>query len=145
MDTQLSLSPRYTLDAPFPWLMGIDPVRRYWVHVNGESSITVAIPGLTVSSHRAFREAVISFRSLAPGESLLLPTSVNSRVEIRCIAENLYAIPYAIETAKTWHLFDYETIEALLLTAHPDWQCSPQDMALGRDLLQQSWQQPSAA
>lgn len=107
--------------------------------------MSLAIPGLTVNSSRAFREAIISFRSLAPGESLLLSTYINSRLEIYCIAENLYAIPYAIGTAKAWHLFDYETIESLLLTSHPDWQCSPQDMALGRDLLHQSWHQPSAA
>ena len=145
MDTLLSLSPRYTLDDGPTWLVGIDPVRRYWLHVNSDPSTTVAIPGLTVSSPKSFKEAIIGFRSLSAGESLFLSTYAHSRLEVRCIGDNLYAIPHAIEGAKAWHLFDYETVEAFLLTAHPDWQCSPQDIELGRDLLQQSWLQPSAA
>lgn len=140
MYTKLSLSPRYTLESGPAWLVGIDPIRRYWINVNSNEAKTISIPGLAVSSIDAFKDSVLAFRSLSAGESLFLTTYTHSRIEVRCIGENLYAIPHAVEGAQTWHLFDYETIEAFLLTAHPDWQCSPQDMALGQTLLQQSWQ-----
>ena len=141
----LYLSPRYTLDDDLAWLVGIDPVRRYWLRVNGDASETVSIPGLAVSSPQAFKKAILGFRSLSAGESLFLPTSSNTRLEICCVGENLYAIPHLVQGAPAWHLFDYETIESFLMTAHPDWQCSPKDMELGRALLQQSWGQPSLA
>jgi hypothetical protein len=145
MQSQLSLSPRYTLDDESPWLVGIDPVRRYWVRINGETDLTIAIPGLVVSSSAAFKEAIVSFRSLAVGKTLTLPTFTRKPLQIHHLADNLYAIAAAEQEAPVWHLFDRETIEAFLLTAHPDWQCAPQDVALGRDLIWQSWQQPSAA
>ena len=141
----LSLSPRYTLDDESPWLVGIDPVRRYWIQVNGADSLKIAIPGLIVSSIEEFKNAVLGFRQLEEGEQLTLSTFGDEDLTIQCVAANLYAIAYPINEAEAWHLFDRETVEAFLLTAHPDWQCSPKDVALGRDLLLQSWHQPAVA
>ena len=145
MRSQLSLSPRYTLDDEQPWLIGIDPVRRYWVRVNGSSSCSTIVPGLVVSGQQEFKSAILSFRALEVGETLALPTFTSSQLVIHHLAENLYAIVHPIEAAQAWHLFDRETIEAFLMTAHPDWQCTPQDIALGRDLVFQAWQKPCAA
>jgi len=44
-----------------------------------------------------------------------------------------------------WHLFDYESLESLLMTAHPDWRCAPEHLALGRSLLSVAFEQPAAA
>ena len=144
MRFQLSLSPRYTLDDEQPWLVGIDPVRRYWIEVNGYSSASIAIPGLMVSDQQEFRNSILSFRALEIGGALALPTFTDTPLVIHCLAENLYAIAHPVESAPTWHLFDRETIEAFLMAAHPDWQCAPQDVALGRDIVFQAWQQPCA-
>ena len=145
MQSQLSLSPRYTLDDESPWLVGIDPVRRYWIHINGDSSETIAIPGLMVSSSEDFKTAVLSFRSLQAGATLTLPTFTSESLVIHHLRENLYAIAHPVKGVRAWHLFDRETIEAFLMTAHPDWKCAPQDIDLGRDLLLKSWQQPCVA
>ncbi|MEM9216964.1 MAG: hypothetical protein AAGD25_21770 [Cyanobacteria bacterium P01_F01_bin.150] len=145
MVTQFSLSPRYTLDDEFSWLVGIDPVRRYWINVNGDGLTSIAIPGLMAPSHQAFKEALIGFRSLPIGGTMLLSTYTHKQLELRCVGENLYAIPYDVEGKQAWHLFDYETVEAFLLTAHPDWKCSAKDVELGRGLLTQVWLHQSAA
>lgn len=145
MQSILPIAPRYTLDDESPWLVGIDPVRRYWLKVNGAEAFRVAIPGLSTVSFETLKEAIKSFRSLPAGATITLPTFTTERLTIHCLAHNLYAIPYPINGASAWHLFDRETIEAFLLTAHPDWQCAPQDIALGRDAIFQSWEQPSAA
>ncbi|MEO0947155.1 MAG: hypothetical protein AAFY11_03245 [Cyanobacteria bacterium J06641_5] len=145
MKPQLSLAPRYILDDCSPWLRGIDPVRRYWLKVNGEDDLTIQIPGLTASSLDIVKESVQCFRASQPGTTLTLSTFTSERLTIHHLTDNLYAIPYSVKGAAAWHLFDRETIESFLLAAHPDWQCAPQDVALGRDLIYQAWEQPSAA
>ena len=144
MHSRLSLSPRYCLDDVSPWLVGIDPVRRYWIWVNGDSSQTMVVPGLSIASLDEFTGAILNFRSLEIGETLALPTFTTKPLVVQYLADNLYAISHAVEGASTWHLFDRETVESFLLSAHPDWKSSPQGIDLGRDLLLQSWQQPSA-
>ncbi|MEM9808834.1 MAG: hypothetical protein AAF959_26570 [Cyanobacteria bacterium P01_D01_bin.56] len=139
MQPMLALAPRYTLDDASTWLIGIDPVRRYCIRLGCESSITLKIPGLMTASFESLRNSIQTFRSLLPGASMSLPSFTLENLTIHHLAEDLYAIPYAVNGAPAWHLFDRETLESLLLTAHPDWQCTPQDIALGRDLLYQSW------
>lgn len=139
--TQLfALSPRYHLDDDLPWLEGIDPSRHYWINVNGDSKLTIAIPGLTVSSLSEFKQAIRQFRSLQPGEQMRLERAVNAG-QIHCISSNCYAIETQGEQATVWHLFDRETLESLLMTAHPDWICAERDIELGRKLLARSFQQ----
>ncbi|MEO1590232.1 MAG: hypothetical protein AAFU71_02955 [Cyanobacteria bacterium J06632_22] len=145
MHPQLSLTPRYTLDDSSPWLVGIDPVRRYWIKVNGESDQTIQIPGMMSASLNIVKQAIQSFRASQPGMTMTLPTAASATLKIYHVNNNLYAVPAMVEGATAWHLFDAETIESFLLTAHPDWQCAPQDVALGRTLLCQAWEQPSAA
>ena len=145
MQSSLPLAPRYTLDDELPWLLGIDPVRRYWIKVNGEGRCAIAIPGLSTVSFEVLKEAVQSFRTLPVGATLTLPTFTTERLTIHCLAANLYAIPGMVSGAPTWHLFDRETVESFLRTAHPDWQCAPQDIALGRSTIMQAWEQPSVA
>ena len=145
MSSELPLAPRYTLDDASPWLVGIDPVRRYWLKANGSEDMKIAIPGLSTTSFETLKEAIKSFRTLPVGATLTLPTFTTERLTIHCLASNLYAIPHPINHALTWHLFDRETVEAFLLTAHPDWQCAPQDISLGRDTIVQAWGQSSAA
>lgn len=145
MQFALSLTPRYTLDDESTWLIGIDPVRRYWIKVDDEAAITITIPGLLTPSFEALKEVVQSFRSLPVGAMLTLPTFTSERLTIHHLTDNLYAIPHPVNGALAWHLFDRETIEAFLLTAHSDWQCAPQDLALGRDLITQGFKQPSVA
>jgi hypothetical protein len=135
------LAPRYRLDDESPWLEGIDPSRHYWIAVNGEKKVTLALPGLIASSIDEFKQVVRQFRSLKPGEIMSL-TRISSRCMIRCISENCYAIEARINDAPVWHLFDQETLESLLMTAHPDWQCSPSDIELGRKMLLRSLEQP---
>ena len=145
MQSKLSLAPRYTLDDETVWLVGIDPVRRYWIQVNGDSSMRIAIPGLMLSEQQEFKSAVLGFRSLQQGQALTLSTFTNQSLLIHCVAENLYAIPHPVNGASVWHLFDRETVESFLLTAHEDWKCAPQDVALGRELIFKAWQQSCAA
>jgi hypothetical protein len=138
------LSPRYHLDDESSWLEGIDPSRHYWIAVNGEKKVTLALPGLIVSSIDELKQVVRKFRSLQPGEIMSL-TRISSRCMIRCITENCYAVEARIHDAPVCHLFDKETLESLLMTAHPDWQCSPSDIELGRRLLLRSLEQPTVS
>lgn len=137
-------SPRYRLDDESPWLKGIDPSRHYWIAVNGDLEITIPIPGLIVSSLRQWQHTILQFRSLQPGETMKL-VRIASRCSIHCIGANCYAIATEVSGAPVWHLFDEETLDSLLMTAHPDWQCAPQDIDLGRQLLMRSWEQVAAA
>lgn len=145
MRSTLALAPRYTLDDESIWLIGIDPVRRYCIRPDGEPCLTLKIPGLMTASFEALKGSIQGFRALLPGSSMSLPTYTSEKLTIHYLAEDLYAISYPVNGAPAWHLFDRETIESFLLTAHPDWQCAPKDIALGRDLLSQSWAQPCAA
>ncbi|WP_017319426.1 hypothetical protein [Mastigocladopsis repens] len=140
MEASICLSPRYRLDDELPWLEGIDPSRHYWIAVNGDKNLTVAIPGLTVSSISELKQTIRKFRSLQPGEQMIL-ARVASTCTIQCVSPNCYAVEAQINGFPVWHLFDQETLESLLRTAHPDWQCAPKDIELGRKLLMRSFQQ----
>ena len=143
MTQPFSLSPRYRLDDESPWLEGIDPTRHYWIAINGNASQTVAIPGLMVSSVSEWKQAIKQMRGLQPGDQMELVRVANV-CTIHCISQNCYAIAHQINQAPVWHLFDQETLESLLRTAHPDWQCSTNDIDLGRKLLMRSLQLAAA-
>jgi len=138
------LAPRYRLDDELPWLEGIDPSRHYWLKVNGDTSMTTAIPGLATSEFADFRAAILAFRALQPGQAMQIQR-VASECTIHCISNNCYAIAATINAADVWHLFDKETLESLLMTSHPDWQCAPKDIELGRRLLVSNWERAIAA
>lgn len=140
----LPLSPRYRLDDKQSWLEGIDPSRNYWISVNGEPTVTIALPGLATDSLEAFEVAMAQFRSLDSGEEMQLVRTATA-CTLYCITENCYAIASAVQGAPAWHLFDQETLVSLLSTGHPDWQCAPENIDLGRRLLLRSWQQSVAA
>ncbi len=143
MVASLCLSPRYRLDDELPWLEGIDPSRHYWIRVNGDKNLTVALPGLIVSSKSELKQSIQQFRSLQPGEQMTL-ARIASACTIHCIGSNCYAIETDLNGAPVWHLFDQETLDSLLMTAHPDWQCAPSDVDLGRKLLLRSFEQATA-
>ncbi len=46
---KLSLAPRYRLDDDSSWLLAIDPVRRYWIAINGDERLSTEIAGLLAS------------------------------------------------------------------------------------------------
>ena len=144
MNQLFPLAPRYRLDDESPWLKGIDPSRHYWIEVNGDSRLTAILPGLSVSSPAEFKSAILRWRSLQPGEDMTIERAAGS-CTIYCISENCYAIEDQNAPVKVWHLFDQETVESLLMTAHPDWKCSPKDVELGRELLARSLQLPTKA
>lgn len=141
MESSFCLSPRYRLDDESRWLEGIDPSRHYWIAINGEEKTTLAVPGLVVDSVEEFKQAIRKFRSLQPRETLCF-RRISSSCLIRCISENCYAIEAEVNHAPVYHLFDRETLESLLMTAHPDWQCAPSDVELGRKMLFRSLAQP---
>jgi hypothetical protein len=144
MAVSSSLSPCYRVNDELPWLEGIDPSRHYWIAVNGDNKHVVTIPGLIViSSIEELREAMRQFRSLQPGEQMSLERAA-SITNIYCIASNCYAVEGYINEAAVLHLFDCEALDSLLMTAHPDWQCSDKDIDLGRKVLQRSFQQATA-
>jgi hypothetical protein len=144
MSSLFPLAPRYRLDDEMPWLEGIDPTRHYWIRVNGEESRMLLIPGLVAASFEEFKATVKQFRALQPGDQMTL-THPASHCLIVCISQNCYAVEVANDEAPVWHLFDQETLDSLLMTGHPDWQCSDRDLMLGRKLLARSWQQPAVA
>ena len=133
------LAPRYRLDDEQPWLVGIDPMRRYWLSVNSDATLTVTIPGLSVGEFSAFREAILGVRKLSAGEAMTLPTAFAHELVITCISKNCYAIAGDVKGYPVSHLFDHESLESLLMTAHPDWQCAPHHKDLGRQLLSVAW------
>lgn len=144
MEASICLSPRYRLDDELPWLEGIDPSRHYWIAVNGDTNFTLAIPGLTVSSISELKQTIREFHALQPGEQMTL-ARVASACTIHCVNSNCYAVEDQINNAWVWHLFDQETLDSLLMTAHPDWQCAPKDIELGRKLLMRSFQQATVS
>lgn len=108
----------------------------------------LVLSGLSTQSSEAFNQAIRSFRTLAIGQELTLPAGLSDRLTIHCVANNCYAIADRSTGAEVWHLFDAESLEALLLTAHPDWQCAAEHLNLGRSLLTAAWGQvavPKAA
>lgn len=142
MEASFCLSPRYRLDDESPWLEGIDPSRHYWIKVNGDKNLTVALPGLMVSSMSELKQAIHQFRFLQPGEKMTLER-IASSCTLHCVGINCYAIESTINNAPVWHLFDQESLDSLLMTAHPDWQCAPSDIELGRTMLLRSLQTAS--
>jgi hypothetical protein len=138
------LAPRYRLDDELPWLEGIDPLRNYWIAVNGDRKRIMNLPGLKASSFEEFKQLMRQFRSLKSGESMELGSG-DRQVQLICISSNCFAIAAENNNAPVWHLFDMETLDSLLMTAHPDWQCSEKDKDLGRRMLETSWQQDAVA
>lgn len=145
MSNHFPLAPRYRLDDEDSWLIGIDPIRRYWLAVNGDEAIRAIIPGLSVSDFEAFRDLVRSFRSMRPSDSLQLPTAVGMPLMVKCVSKNCFLVEGEIDGAPASHMFDQESLESLLMTAHPDWVCAPQHQALGSKLLSLSWTQPATS
>lgn len=144
MEPLFPLAPRYHLDDPQPWLRGIDPARRYWLWVNGDESVGTTVPGLSVSSFEEFKQAILRFRGLEPGDRMDIRRIIDG-CTIHCVAPNCYAIADTIDGAPVWHLFDGETLESLLMTAHPDWQPAPSDLELGRGMMERMFAQSMAA
>jgi len=136
------LAPRYLLDDESVWLEGIDPSRHYWLFVNGDRRFRVAIPGLYVSSFEELKENIVGFRKLQPQESIEIKR-ISGGFTLHCLSRNCYAIEGEIAGAEVWHLFDRESIETLLMTAHPDWVSAPEHLELGRRHLVNSFQQPA--
>ncbi len=66
-----------------------------------------------------------------------MPTYRES-TQIYCVATNCYAIVDEVSGAEVWHIFDRETIESLLMTAHSDWIANPKDIERSRQLLSMS-------
>ncbi|MEB3357106.1 MAG: hypothetical protein VKK04_10285 [Synechococcales bacterium] len=140
MNSSLIDTPRYCLIDESPWLEGIDPICQYWIAVNGQPSILTPVPGAIAASLQSFKTIIETFRGLQPGERLLLERPSDPCV-IRCVGPNCYAIETTLAGAPVWHLFDQETLDVLLLTCHPDWECSPHDMNLSRAALYRAWEQ----
>ncbi len=144
MNQLFPLAPRYRLDDESVWLKGIDPSRHYWIEINGDQQLTTVLPGLMVSSASEFKQMILRWRSLQPGEQMKIERAAESSM-IYCISENCYAIEDQNAPIPVWHLFDQETVESLLMTSHPDWKCSAKDLELGRELLARSLQLPTKA
>ena len=144
MTQPLILSPRYRLDDEITWLEGIDPSRRYWLAVNGDRQSRVVVPGLCVSSSQELKDAILEFRGLQPQETMVIKRPFG-KLTIHCVNVNCYAIEGRVKSALTWHLFDKETLESLLLTSHPEWVPSQRDIELGRKLLELAFEQPAYA
>lgn len=141
----ISLAPRYRLDDEHPWLIGIDPLRRYWIAVNGDETHTAVLPGLQADTLAELKAAVMGIRDLAAGDRLELPTAMGNSLEVRCVAENCFAIADSSNGVPVEHCFDQESLESLLMTAHPDWRCAPQHLELGRRQLNGAWTAPAVA
>ena len=138
------LTPRYNLDDNSAWLLSIDPLRRYWLAVNGDEKFSLGVNGLFTSDMEVFRDTVLQFRDLTPGQSMRLAT-YSETTQIICVSANCYAIAAQVMGAEVWHLFDRESLESLLMTAHPDWTPSPEDVAKSRALLSKSWEKSLVA
>lgn len=144
MYPRFTVIPRYQLDDQIPWLEGIDPLKNYWIAVNGDRDQIVSLPGLTAASFDAFRQFMRRFRALKAGDSISLGNNDDSG-KIICVSANCYAYENTVNGAPAWHLFDEESLDSLLMSAHPDWQCSQKDLLLGRTQLEASWQTTAVA
>ncbi|MEO1093944.1 MAG: hypothetical protein AAFX01_03470 [Cyanobacteria bacterium J06638_28] len=145
MSNPFPLAPRYRLDDEDTWLIGIDPIRRYWLAINGDETLQAVISGLDSEDFAAFREAVFSFREMHSGDSVQLPTRAGSPLIVKCVAKNCFLLEGEVNGYAACHLFDHESLESLLMTAHPDWVCAPQHKALGSKLLSLAWSQPTVS
>jgi hypothetical protein len=145
MSDRFPLVPRYRLDDEQVWLVGIDPLRRYWLLVNGDEATPVIMPGFSTDNFDGFREAILTFHRMAAGETLTLPTAIGTDLTVSCVSKNCFVIDADVNGHAATHLFDQESLESLLMTAHPDWQCAPHHKELGGQLLALAWEQPAAA
>ncbi|MEL6382820.1 MAG: hypothetical protein AAFQ89_10175 [Cyanobacteria bacterium J06626_18] len=145
MSDAFPLAPRYRLDDNDNWLVGVDPLRRYWLAVNGDRTLPVIIPGLNASSFDAFREAVLAFRDMRPGEAMEFPTAIGLPFTLQCVSKNCFLVSGDVNGFPASHLLDQEALESLLMTAHPDWRCAPHHEELGRQMLSLAWDKPAAA
>jgi hypothetical protein len=145
MSERFPLVPRYRLDDEQAWLIGIDPLRRYWLLVNGAEQMPIIVPGLNTEDFEQFREAILAFRGMDAGMCLELSTTSGMPLVVTCISKNCYSFESEVDGYPATHLFDQESLESLLMTAHPDWRCAPHHEELGRQLLSLSWYQPAAA
>ncbi len=141
---KLSLAPRYRLDDDSSWLLARDPVRRYWIAINGDKRLSTEIAGLLTSDQQKFREVILQFRALTPGLTLSLPT-YREETAIYCVAANCYAIVGEASGAEVWHIFDRESLESLLMTADADWIPNTKDLERSRQLLSKSWEKSLVA
>ncbi|MGD1714790.1 hypothetical protein [Dapis sp. BLCC M172] len=131
MNKFFPLTPRYRLkDDESPWLKGIDSTRNYWIHINGEKTLTAMIPGLIVSSIDEFKQNIQKFQALESGAHIKIERYLKS-CYICCITQNCYAVECYFNGLLVCHIFDRETLESLLMTSHPDWKCRPKDVELG--------------
>ncbi|NER82183.1 MAG: hypothetical protein F6K42_22005 [Leptolyngbya sp. SIO1D8] len=144
MGSFFPLVSRYRLDDEDTWLVGIDPLRRYWLSVNGDKTLPLVVPGLNASCREDFREAILAFREMRPSDSIQLPTAVGMPLTVKCISRNCFLIEANVNGCPASHLFDQESLESLLMTAHPDWRCAPHHKELGRQMLILSWEKPAA-
>ncbi|NEN87631.1 MULTISPECIES: hypothetical protein [unclassified Okeania] len=144
MNMFFPLAPRYRLDDESPWLERIDPTRNYWIHINGEKTLTAVIPGFTVSSTDEFKQNIFQFRDLEPGAHIKIERA-SETCYIYCISQNCYAVECYFNKSLVWHLFDKETLESLLMTSHPDWKCASSHIELGQQMLARSLQVSTTA
>ncbi|MEM9121132.1 MAG: hypothetical protein AAGD09_25115 [Cyanobacteria bacterium P01_F01_bin.56] len=144
MSDRFPLVPRYRLNDEQTWLVGIDPLRRYWLLVNGDEAKPIILPGLSTSDFDQFRKAILAFRSLSAGDTLDLPTATGAVLTIKCASKNCFVIDFEVDGYLATHFFDQESLESLLMTSHPDWQCAPHHQELGKQILSLSWHQPTA-
>ena len=144
MSDRFPLLPRYRLDDEQHWLVGIDPLRRYWLLVNGDEAAPVILPGLSTDNFDVFRDAILTFRDMVSGDTLELPTAIGTELAIKCVSKNCFVIDTEVNGNPATHIFDQESLESLLMTAHPDWKCAPHHEELGRQMLSLSWEKPAA-
>jgi hypothetical protein len=144
MAQSFTLAPRYRLDDESIWLVGIAPSRHYWLNLNGDPQTQVVLPGFIATSAMLWKQVFKQFRSLQPGEKMTIARTAGVLM-IHCVSSNCYAIASEINNAPVWHLFDRETLESLLMSAHPDWICAPTDVDLGRQMIERAFAQPAIA
>jgi hypothetical protein len=144
MTQSFTLAPRYRLDDESTWLVGIDPSRHYWIDINGVPELQTIVPGFVASSAMLWKQVFKQFRSLRSHEKMVIARPVEA-LTIHCISDNCYAIASEVFGAPVWHLFDRESIESLLMSAHPDWICAPKDIDLGRQMIERAFAQPAVA
>lgn len=144
MVQSLTLAPRYRLDDESIWLVGIDPSRHYWLNINGDPQTQSVLPGFIASSGMLWKQVFKQFRSLQSGEKMTIARTAGV-LTIHCVSANCYAIASEINNAPVWHLFDRESLESLLMSAHPDWICASTDVDLGRRAIERAFAQPAIA
>lgn len=139
-----SLAPRYRFNDRSIWLVGIDPARNYWLNLNGDRHRPTLLPGFTTTSAIIWQQVFKQFRSLQPTEKMIIARTAGV-FTIHCLSRDCYAIASEVNHAPVWHLFDRDSLESLLASAHPDWTCTPQDVDLGRQMIERAFTQDAIA